>query len=172
MVTVFVPHQQPQRTARPSSSSRLTGPRKSGYLPPAAGEAAGQNGSRGKAGAVLRGQQVKDREPQRRGRELRPFPRPCADRDRPWARSLGACGMRGGAGEGGDGGYGEQHHGAPAPRQRPASGFVKAFFVGGRERFAINTTARELLLRAYCADRSRGMRLAVAARAYERGRRG
>ena len=54
-------------------------------------------------GAILRGEQVKDREPQRRkrkpqrrGRELRPLPRPCADRDRPWARSLGACGMRGG----------------------------------------------------------------------------
>ena len=92
-------------------------------------------------GAILRGEQVKDRKPQRRkrkpqrrGRELRPLPRPCADRDRPWARSLGACGMRGCGGGGGRSTL------APLPpgNARPASGFVKAFFVGGRERFAIN----------------------------------
>ena len=62
-------------------------------------------------------------------------------------------------------------HGAPAPQQRPAPGFVKAFFVGG-ERFAINTTARATTPASSTARIApRGMRLAVAARAYERGRR-
>ena len=44
VVTVFVPHRQ--RSTPQQQQRRLTGPRKSGYLPPAAGEAAGQNGRR------------------------------------------------------------------------------------------------------------------------------
>ena len=125
-------------------------------------------------GAILRGEQVKDRKPQRRkrkpqrrGRELRPLPRPCADRDRPWARSLGACGMRG---------CGEKHPGAPSPRQRPPRlGFCKGIFRWWTRAVCHQQRQERLLLLADCADRSardEAGRRSESLRASERGRRG
>ena len=127
--------------ARPSSSSAdLQGQGKAAICPPPRAKPRAKMDAVWRSrGAILRGEQVKDRKPQRRkrkpqrrGRELRPLPRPCADRDRPWARSLYACGMRG------CGGGVSTLAPLPPGNARPASGFVKAFFVGGRERFAIN----------------------------------
>ena len=142
--------------ARPSSSSAdLQGQGKAAICPPPRAKPRAKMDAVWRSrGAILRGEQVKDREPQRRkrkpqrrGRELRPLPRPCADRDRPWARSLGACGMRGGCGE--------KHPGAPAPRQRPPRlGFCKGIFRWWTRAVCHQQRQERLLLLADCADRS------------------
>ena len=73
-----------------------------------------------------------------------------ADRDRPWARSLYACGMRGAGGGGG-----EKHPGAPAPRQRPPRlRFCKGIFRWWTRAVCHQQRQERLLLLADCADRS------------------
>ena len=178
--------------ARPSSSSAdLQGQGKAAICPPPRAKPRAKMDAVWRSrGAILRGEQVKDRKPQRRkrkpqrrGRELRPLPRPCADRDRPWARSLYACGMRGcGGGLGGGGGGGREVGGeapwrpGPSPRQRPPRlGFCKGIFRWWTRAVCHQQRQERLLLLADCADRSardEAGRRSESLRASERGRRG
>ena len=174
---MFVPHRQ--RSTPQQQQRRLTGPRKSGYLPPAAGEAAGQNGRRvAKPRRYFEGGAGKRPEAAAKKAEAAAPRAGAAPASSPLRRQrppLGALSVRM-RDEGVRGWGGEKHPGAPSPRQRPPRlGFCKGIFRWWTRAVCHQQRQERLLLLADCADRSardEAGRRSESLRASERGRRG